>query len=224
MQAPSAHPRRARTTALLALMLAASLFGSVKDARAEPAPIAAGASIGRALPGSRVGASVLTDAGISTEADHLTGRAVRLVCAQNTQGWLQALAEVGFPPVDGDEYYGFSLIEQGEIHLSPYVCEGLRLGMVASRRRSHELQVAWSVDVLIHESVHLARSTVDEALTEACARLGLPAELHRLYRVAYDSAEMRRLTSAATFFRRTEAPEYQGGSCSALPASGDEIG
>jgi hypothetical protein len=207
------------------LVLAAAIFGPVKNARAEPVPRTAGASIGWSLPGARGGTSVLTDAGISIEADHLTGRAVTLVCAEDTQGWDQALTEAGFPPVDGDEYYGFSLIEQGEIHLSPYVCEGLRLGMVASRRRSHELQVAWSVDVLIHESVHVARSTVDEALTEACARLGLPAELHRLYRIAYGSAEMRRLTSAATFFRRTAPPEYQGGSCSApAAASGDEIG
>ena len=38
------------------------------------------------------------------------------------------------------------------MHLSPYVCEGLRLGASASTRRPNELQVAWSVDVLVHES------------------------------------------------------------------------
>ena len=73
------------------------------------------------------------------------------------------------------------------------------------------------MNVLVHESVHMARFTLDEKLTEACARTGLPIELHRLYRVAYRSAQMRRLTSAATWFRRTQPPAYQGGTCS-VPA------
>ena len=59
----------------------------------------------------------------------------------------------------------------------------------------------------------MARFTADEALTEACARVGLPLELHRLYHLAYGSAELRRLTAAATLFRQTMGPEYQRGVC-----------
>ena len=138
-----------------------------------------------------------------------------VTCAATAQEWVQRLTESSFPAAEADEYYGFSLIRQGEIVLSPYVCEGLRLGAVGSMRRSHELQIAWSVNVLVHETVHLARFTLDEKLTEACARIALPIALHRLYRVAYHSAEMRRLTSAATWFRRTQPAAYQGGTCSA---------
>lgn len=64
----------------------------------------------------------------------------------------QELGLVGFPEAEGDAHYGFSLIEQGELHLSPYVCTGL-------------------------------------------------------------PAELRRLTVAATLFRRTIGPEYQQGIC-----------
>jgi hypothetical protein len=104
------------------------------------------------------------------------------------------------------------------MHLSPYVCEGVRLGSSASTRRTHELQVAWSVDVLVHESTHMARFTYDEALVEACARVGLALELHRLYRIGYASAEMRGLSLAAGSFRQTQGPAYQGGTCSAPAA------
>jgi hypothetical protein len=72
------------------------------------------------------------------------------------------------------------------------------------------------VDVLLHENVHLARLTSDERLTEACARIGLPAELHRLYGVGYRSAEMRRLTLAAALFRSTQGAAYRGGTCPVL--------
>jgi hypothetical protein len=163
-------------------------------------------------------APVQTDAWISAEADYLSGRTLTVVCAATAQDWAGALADAGLPPADADEYYGFSRIRLGEMHLSPYVCEGLRLGQVAATRRANELQVAWSVDVLLHESVHMARFTVDEALTEACARVGLPVELHRLYGVAYYSAEMSRLTFGATWFRRTQEAAYRGGTCSAPPA------
>lgn len=153
---------------------------------------------------------------MTTEADRLSSRNLTVACAANAGEWGQALAAVGFPAAEADEYYGFSLIEQGEMHLSPYVCAGLELGLVASSRRANELQVAWSVDVLVHESVHMGRRTSDEALTEACARAGLPLELHRLYGIAYGSPELRRLTAAATSFRQTMGSVYQRGVC--LPA------
>lgn len=150
---------------------------------------------------------------IGVEADRLSGRSLIVTCADTKAEWGQELASVGFPAADADQYYGFSLIEQGELHLSPYVCAGLRLGLVAATRRANELQVAWSVDVLLHESVHMARFTSDESLTEACARVGLPVELHRLYHVAYASAELRQLTAAATLFRQTMGADYQHGVC-----------
>ena len=153
------------------------------------------------------------DAWISAEASRLGGRKVAVSCAATEQEWSQTVADARLPGPAG-EYYGFSLIQGGAMHLSPYVCEGLRLGSVAATRRSHEMQVAWSVNVLIHESVHLGRLTADERVVEACARVGLPAQLRRLYRIQYNSAEMRRLTSAADWLRRTMPAEYQAGTCS----------
>lgn len=69
------------------------------------------------------------------------------------------------------------------------------------------------MNVLIHESVHMGRHTTDEALTEACARIALPAELHRLYKLPYRSVELSRLTLAATWFRRSQDAAYRGGKC-----------
>jgi hypothetical protein len=43
---------------------------------------------------------------------------------------------------------------------------GKRLRPCVSTRRSYELQVAWSVDVLVHQSTHMGRLTYDEALTK----------------------------------------------------------
>jgi hypothetical protein len=169
----------------------------------------------RVVRSADVGTSVRTDAWISGEAEFLSGRRLTVVCATSAQEWQQALAVVGFPSAAASQYYGYSLIGPGELHLSPYVCEGLRLGNRVSTRRRNELQVAWSVNVLVHESVHMGRFTTDEALTEACARTGLPGELHRLFGVAYRSAELSRLTLAATWFRRTQGPAYQGGTCAA---------
>lgn len=171
-------------------------------------------AIGRAQASASTARSVRTDAGITAEADYLSGRTLTVVCAATAQKWGQALDAVGLPSAEANEYYGFSLIPQGEMQLSPYVCEGLRLGTGASARRSHELQVAWSVDVLLHESVHMGRYTYEEAFAEACARGGLPAELHRLYGLAYHSPEMTRLTLAAGSFRSTMGPAYRGGTCS----------
>jgi hypothetical protein len=156
------------------------------------------------------------DAWIGAEANRLSGRSLTVTCAASGEEWARTLTAVGFPSAQADEYYGFSLIEQGEMHLSPYVCAGLRLGLPAATRRANELQVAWSVDVLVHESVHLGRFTSDEALAEACARAGLPVELHRLDHVAYGSAELRRLTAGAALFRKTMAAAYQGGVCPRL--------
>lgn len=188
---------RTLTAALVTLIVAASLFAAVGDAEGQTIVPPAGAA-----------------AWIAAEADHLSGRRLTVACAASAQEWVRSLTDVGLPAEEADEHYGFSLIRRGELHLSPYVCEGLRLGTVASTRRAHELQVAWAVNVLLHESVHLARFTSDERLAEACARVGLPGELHRLYGIAYRSPEMRRLTAAATWFRRTQPHAYQGGTCS----------
>ena len=155
-----------------------------------------------------------SDAWISAAADRLSGRRVTVVCAASEPDWAQRLTAAGLPGA-ADEYYGFTFIHRNEMQLSPYVCDGLRLGMSESGRRANELQVAWSVNVLIHESVHLANFSMDERTTEACARAALPNELHGLYGVAYRSAEMRQLTFASTWLRRTMPAEYQGGSCSA---------
>ena len=190
---------RARAFAFLATLLATLFVGAVSHAQ--------GGTFGRTT------LSVRTGAGITAEADYLSGRNLEVECSTTAGGWAQALAAAGLPSAEADEYYGFSLIPEGELHLSPYVCEGLRLGSAPATRRTHELQVAWSVDVLVHESVHMGRFTYDEALAEACARVGLPAELHRLFGVAYHSAELSRLTLAASSFRSTQAPAYQGGTC-----------
>ena len=157
------------------------------------------------------------DAWIPAEAQRLSGRLLSVTCADGRDDWARTVGSVGLPAADAEEYYGFSLIQAGEMHLSPYVCRGLQLGRAAASRRSNELQVAWSTDVLLHESAHLGRFTADESLTEACARVALPAELHRLYGIAYHSAEIERLTSSAALFRRTMSAAYQGGECPPSP-------
>ena len=165
-----------------------------------------------ALAASRP-ASVATPAGLTAEADYLSGRSLTVVCASTSLEWRQALTANGLAAADADEYYGFSLIPAGELYLSPYVCEGLRLG-ASGIRPADELQVAWSVDVLVHESTHLGKFTYNEALAEACARAGLPAELHRLFQVAYHSPQMQRLTLDAAAFRNTMGAAYRSGTCS----------
>jgi hypothetical protein len=164
-----------------------------------------------ALAGSRP-VSVATLAGISAEADYLSGRSLTVVCASTSLEWRQALTANGLDAADADEYYGFSLIPEGQMYLSPYVCQGLRLG-ATSVTPADELQVAWSVDVLVHESTHLGKFTYNEALAEACARAGLPAELHRLFQVAYHSPQLKRLTLDAATFRNTMGAVYRGGTC-----------
>ena len=206
---------RSATTIALLLALLLVLAAGRPHAGAVAVPTRAGAGV--SVPGSVAVVSVGAPVWVAAEADILSGRNLTVVCAASIDDWAQSLSAVGFPTGHADEYYGFSLIAQGVMYLSPYVCEGLRLGGDASTRRSNELQVAWSVDVLIHESVHLGRFTVDEARTEACARVGLPLELHRLYRIAYRSAEMSRLTSAAAWARHTQEAPYQGGTCSPAP-------
>src|SRR5580692_2077586 len=71
--------------------------------------------------------SVATIAGITAEADYLSGRSLTVNCASTSLEWRQALTANGLAAGDADEYYGFSLIPQGVMYLSPYVCQGLRL-------------------------------------------------------------------------------------------------
>lgn len=150
---------------------------------------------------------------IVAAADALSGRILTVSCATSTPSWARTLDAAGLPPAQSAEFYGFSVIGRGEMRLSPYVCRGLQLGFNPATRAANVLQVGWAVDVLIHESTHLGRFSSDEALAEACARVGLPGELNRLYGIAYHSAEMSALTLAATWFRRTQGATYQGGSC-----------
>jgi hypothetical protein len=153
------------------------------------------------------------DASLPTEASYLSARAVTVTCAASGEVWSRSLSAVGFPAGHATEYYGYSVIQAGEMALSPYVCRGLQLGATPGSRRGNELQVAWSVDVLLHESAHLGRFTTDEAEAESCARAALPLELHRLYGIALRSAEMSRLTAAAAWARQTQDDTYKGGSC-----------
>ena len=189
-----------RPFAIVAATISVALLGSAAQAAA---------TVGRTAAVS----PSPTAAWISDTAEHLSGQKLVVVCATNAPEWRQTLATVGLPPGLADRVYGFSLIQRSEMYLSPYVCEGLRLGRVPSTRRQNELQVSWSVDVLIHESIHIGRATTDEALTEACARTGLPIALHRIYGLAYRTPELARLSQAATWFRRTQGDAYQGGTC-----------
>ena len=99
-------PRFPRTLLILSLLLVTSA--------------ALGAGHARAAAGR--------DAWIAAEANALSNRSLSVTCSDNIQDWRRALTAVGFPAKEADEYYGFSLIEQGEMHLSPYVCAGLQLG------------------------------------------------------------------------------------------------
>ena len=165
------------------------------------------------------GRATATDSWILAEADLLSGRQLTVSCVANADDWASAVAAAGLAPArKGTEYYGLSVIAAGAMYLSPYVCEGLRLGGDAATRDANTLQVAWSVNVLIHESVHMGRHTFDEALAEACARVGLPVELHRLFGIPYRSPELRRLTLAAALLRDTMAGEYKNGTCTAPDA------
>jgi hypothetical protein len=197
-----------RAAAILVATLAALVAGPVAEAHG-------GSTSTAAVRPAAVGTPVETDAWITAEAVYLSGRPLTVVCSADAVEWARAVAAVGFTTGAGEEYYGFSLIRQGEMYLSPYVCGGLRLGRGGPMRRRDELQVAWSVNVLIHESAHLGRFSTDEAVAEACARIGLPGELHRLYGLPYRSPELSRLTQAATWFRRTQGAAYQRGLCSA---------
>jgi hypothetical protein len=157
------------------------------------------------------------DAWVTTEADHLSGRQLTVLCGSDAASWASTLASAGVVAPQGSEVYGFSLIAAGGMYLSPYVCAGLRLGANPQTRAANVLQVAWSVDVLLHESVHLGRFSNDEKVAEACARAELPGELHRLYRLAYHAPELIALTLAATWFRRTQSVSYQDGTCRPAP-------
>jgi len=165
------------------------------------------------------GRATATDGWIVAEADLLSGRLLTVSCVANAADWASAVESAGLAPArHGTEYYGLSIIAAGAMYLSPYVCEGLRLGRKATTRDADALQVAWSVNVLIHESMHMGLHTFDEALAEACARVGLPIELHRLFGISYRSPELRRLTLAAALLRDTMDAEYKNGTCTAPDA------
>ncbi|MDQ3164181.1 MAG: hypothetical protein M3Q92_15365, partial [Actinomycetota bacterium] len=110
---------RTVTCALLTALVALS-FATAKEARADTLATPDGVGVGHI--------AVTTDAWISAEAERLSGRKLTVVCAGTAQAWVQRLTEVGLPAAAADEYYGLSLIQRGEMYLSPYVCEGLRLG------------------------------------------------------------------------------------------------
>ncbi len=199
---------RVRALTVLSTAIALLALGATGSAVAAPTTLPSG------TPKSTASQSVILSADqITKEADFLSGRALTVTCGTSAASWAQSLQAVALPAINGAEFYGFSVIAAGEMHLSPYVCEGLRLGANRRSRDLNELQVGWSVDVLVHESAHLGRFTNDEAVAEACARAGLPGELHRLYGLGYHTAEMSALTLAATWFRRSQDASYQGGAC-----------
>jgi hypothetical protein len=200
-----------RALTIVVVLLAVSFIAAVAGAQAGTGHKAGGTQAGRGIAGG-----LSADSWIAQEATYLSGRTVSVVCATTSQDWTRTVGDAGLPAADADTYYGFSLITKGVMHLSPYVCEGLALGADPSTRRANQLQVAWSVDVLVHESTHMSRFTYDEALTEACARAGLPIELNRLYGIAYHSVQMAQLTLAATRLRRTMESAYQEGTCPRL--------
>jgi hypothetical protein len=193
------HQARGRAVSLFSIVFAlVALVALAGSARADAAPGAGGSQL---------------NAWVTVEAEHLSGRTLTVVCSSDAASWTNTLTSAGFAASQASEVYGFSLIAAGGMYLSPYVCAGLRLGANAQTRATNTLQVAWSVDVLLHESTHLGRFTSNEALAEACARTELPGELHRLYRLAYHAPELQALTLAATWFRRTQPAGYQGGTC-----------
>ena len=108
---------RPRIVSFVSLLAALSLVAAVAAHVANAAP--------------QHGVASARDAWIGAEADRLSGRNLTVTCADTQAEWGQELGLAGFPSAEADQYYGFSLIEQGELHLSPYVCEGLRLGAVA---------------------------------------------------------------------------------------------
>ena len=117
-----------RAAAILVAILAALVAGPVGEAHG-------GSTATAAVRPAAVGTPVETDAWITAEAVYLSGRPLTVVCSANALEWARAVAAVGFTTGAGQEYYGFSLIRQGEMYLSPYVCGGLRLGHSSSIRR-----------------------------------------------------------------------------------------
>ncbi len=195
----SYHGRRSAVITLLLACVLVALGGSARDAAAASAPTAVGVA--------------QLHAWVTSEAQRLSGRQVTVTCASDPASWASTLAAAGLVASQGSEVYGFSLIAAGGMYLSPYVCDGLRLGANPVTRAANPLQVGWSVDVLLHESVHLGRFTSDEATVEACARAELPVELHRIYSLAYHASELSALTLAANSFRSTQSASYKGGTC-----------
>lgn len=123
-----------RAFVILAALLAAVIVRPVGDAHAGPSPVF--------FTSAAAAFFLQQSVRMATEAEYLSGREVTVTCSTTAGEWAFALASADFRPAEADQYYGFSLIDQGVIHLSPYVCEGLRLGAIPSTRRQNELQVA----------------------------------------------------------------------------------
>ena len=155
-----------------------------------------------------------TDALVESTTDFFAIRPATTECASTEAEWTQTVMDAGFTNHSDTNYiFGFSFPVRGDIYLAPRVCVGLRRGTAATYRRSNPGRVAWGVNVVLHEAMHVRLTTRDEAVTEACAAKYLPVALNRLYKIKYRTAEMRLLTSKALTMRRQMPAAYQGGRC-----------
>lgn len=119
-----------RVLVVLAAFVAVSYLGTIATAQAATSRTGIGIATGTPAAGW-----------IAAEANHLSGRNLTIVCATTDQEWAQTVGDAGLPAAEADQYYGFSLIPEGEMHLSPYVCDGLGLGSQRATRKANELQV-----------------------------------------------------------------------------------
>lgn len=155
-----------------------------------------------------------TDALVERTTDHFSVRDSATTCAATESEWEKSLVDAGFPPNDqGVYHFAFSYPLAGTVYYSPYVCVGIRKGLVANYRRLNPLRVAWAVDVLVHEAMHVRLSSANEQQAEACAAKYLAYALNRLYKIKYRTPEMRLLTLLALAKRRTLQPHYLNGRC-----------
>lgn len=158
--------------------------------------------------------ALYTDALVEATTDHFSVRPAATACAATEDEWAQTLMNAGLQGhSDSNYYYGFSYPQRSDVYYAPRVCVGLRRGLNATYRRSNPGRVAWAVNVVVHEAMHVRLISHNEATTEACAAKYLPVALNRLYRIKYHTAEMRLLTGRALTMRRQMPAAYQGGRC-----------